>query len=120
MSLFNLSQAYEVARLRARLAEDQERELEELLAQWFLDSHEGARAFLREIAKDHREQHPIRPVESAPQHVARKQNGGIRHAPSAQDLVDNRAHSMPGSQEPSYVEPRPAGMAARESRGDAS
>ena len=58
MSLVNLTRYYEAALLRAQLAEDQERELEELLAQWFIDSDEGARAFLREIAAEHREAHP--------------------------------------------------------------
>ena len=69
MSLANLSEAFELARFRAKLAEDQQHELEDLLAQWFLDGNEGALTFLREVAKEYREAHPKPPVECAPQQV---------------------------------------------------
>jgi len=71
MSLANLGAAYQealdlrgAAELRARMAEEQMREFQELLAQWFLDGNEGARTFLREVAKLHREEQATWRIES--------------------------------------------------------
>lgn len=56
MSLAKLG--IELSRQRARmaLAHDQVNDMSELLAQWFLDSNEGAREFLIEVAKMWREE----------------------------------------------------------------
>lgn len=59
MSLVNLSLAYEAMRMRVRMAEDQVRDFSELSAQYFLESNAGAKEFLVEVAKMHREDHPI-------------------------------------------------------------
>lgn len=84
MSLVNMSRAYEQMRFRLTLAVDQEQQLEELLAQWFIDSNEGARTFLREIALEYREKHPQGPIANAAQHGVgqQRQNGGTRHVAS--------------------------------------
>jgi hypothetical protein len=62
MSLANLSKAYSFMQTRVRMAEDQMGDFEELISQWFLDSNEGAREFLREIAEEHREKVHSQPV----------------------------------------------------------
>lgn len=56
MSLAKLG--IELSRQRARmaLAEDQVNDVSQLLAEWFLDSNEGARTFLIEVAKMWREE----------------------------------------------------------------
>lgn len=58
MSLANLSESYSLALFHARTSQDQMRDFEELIAQWFLDSNLGAREFLMEIGKAHRETCP--------------------------------------------------------------
>jgi len=50
-----LVRTFQDAHLAREMAEDQLAEIETLLAQWFLDSNEGAREFLREIARHQRE-----------------------------------------------------------------
>lgn len=97
MSLANLSVAYEAARFRAQPPGHQQRELEELLAQWFLDSNEGAREFLREIAQEYREAHPVSALESAPQQMLEESYGkGDDHdademRSDVADVVERRA-----------------------------
>lgn len=49
----------DVATVRADMAEDQLADIQSWLAMWFVDSHEGARDFLREIALEHREKNPL-------------------------------------------------------------
>lgn len=58
MSLVNLSLAYEAMRMRQRMAEEQMLDFAELAAQHFLEGNEGAKEFLIEVAKMHREDHP--------------------------------------------------------------
>lgn len=66
VSLFNLSLAYEAMRMRVRMAEDQVRDFSELSAQYFLEDNEGAKEFLVEVAKMHREDHPIVNADTGP------------------------------------------------------
>ena len=66
MSLVNLTLHYEAMRMRVRMAEDQMLDFGELSAQYFLEGNEGAKEFLVEVAKMHREEHPIVSADTGP------------------------------------------------------
>ncbi len=58
MSLASLSDAYQDMSYRVESAEQQFRHIQDLLVLWFVESDEGARQWLREIAKDHKRLNP--------------------------------------------------------------
>lgn len=66
MSPANLTAHYEAMRMRVRMAEEQVRDFGELSAQYFLEGNAGAKEFLVEVAKMHREEHPIVNADEGP------------------------------------------------------
>lgn len=73
MSLINLTNAYGCLSVRTRMAEDQCRDFERVLAQWFIDSDPAARNFLRQIAVAYRKGNPVSGT------VARNVEGVVTH-----------------------------------------